>query len=220
MPRQRFSANFNLEPNLPRSAQDGEASPSDAGKPDAEKTKAHPAKPANPEKAAIDDLFSAAYEELRHMAAAVRNRSDAAAPLSPTTLVHEAWIKFAGAKASAFQSEMHFKLTAARAMRQILVEAARRRDSRKRGGNGQVIFVTFDDFAEPIRCDRQILDLNDALDELEKLDERQARIVECRFFGGLEITEIAERMNVSTTTVVRDLRAAKAWLASRLRRTA
>ena len=86
-----------------------------------------------PDRRAIDDFFSAAYEELRRIAMSVRHK-DAQAALSPSTLINEAWLKLANSPGLTFASPLHFKLTAARAMRQTLVEAARRRDARKRGG--------------------------------------------------------------------------------------
>src|SRR5678815_3791788 len=94
------------------------------------------------ERRALDDLFSAAYEELRRLAASVR-RNDPAATLSPTALVNEAWLKLADSPSVADTSPLHFKRIAARAMRQVLVEAARRRTADKRGGGAAV--VTFDD---------------------------------------------------------------------------
>jgi RNA polymerase sigma factor (TIGR02999 family) len=138
------------------------------------------------------------------------------ATLNPTALVNEAWLKLAASRASEFESVLHFKLTAARAMRQILVEAARRHASDKRGG-GEVMFVVFDEMTTPVRCDRQIMALNDSLDELALLNPRQALLVESRYFGGLEAAEIAALLKVSEATVSRDWRAAKAWLGAEIR---
>jgi RNA polymerase sigma factor (TIGR02999 family) len=170
-----------------------------------------------PDPRPVDDLFSATYEELRRLAAFVkRNRGHA--PLSPTTLVNEAWIKLATSQTLQFESALHFKLTAARAMRQILVEAARRQAAHKRGGDGEAIFVTFDDSSAPVRCDRQLLALHDSLDELARLNSRQASVVESRYFGGMDIAEIAMLLAVSEATVLRDWRAAKAWLGAEIGR--
>src|SRR6478752_9918010 len=101
--------------------------------------------PESGDRRALDGLFSAAYEELRRLAATVR-RNDPAATLSPTALVNEAWLKLADSPAVARTSPLHFKRIAARAMRQVLVESARRRNAGKRGGD--VVFVTFDDSFE------------------------------------------------------------------------
>lgn len=171
-----------------------------------------------PGRHALDDVFSATYEELRRLASAVK-RSDSNASLTPTTLVNEAWLRLRSSPEFAFESALHFKRIAARAMRQILIESARRRHARKRGGDGSAIFVTLDDTtAETIAAtDKELLAVDAALDELVRLSPRQAQVVECRFFGGLEIPEIAQLLDISEATVLRDWRAAKAWLARQIR---
>jgi RNA polymerase sigma-70 factor, ECF subfamily len=163
----------------------------------------------------LDYLFSVAYEELRRLASAVR-RADPSATLNPTALVNEAWLKLAVSPRLAATSRLHFKRIAARAMRQVLVEAARRRNADKRGGGGTSI-VTFDEAHTTMTCGRELLGLDTALDELARIQPRQAMMVESRFFGGLEIAEIAELLEVSEATTLRDWRAAKAWLAHTLR---
>ncbi len=165
---------------------------------------------------ALDRLFSATYEELRRLASSVR-RGDPSATLNPTALVNEAWIKMVKLPEIAATSRLHFKRIAARAMRQILVEAARRRNAGKRGG-GQEITVSFDDsYQKSPSCGKDLLRLDEALDELARMNPRQAALVESRFFGGLDIPETATLLDVSETTVLRDWRAAKAWLAHELR---
>ena len=166
------------------------------------------------ERRALDDLFSAAYEELRRLAASVR-RNDPAATLSPTALVNEAWLKLADSPAVAQTSPLHFKRIAARAMRQVLVEAARRRTADKRGGGAAV--VTFDDAIGSMTTADDVLGLDAALEALAKLEPRQALMVESRFFGGLDVAETAQLLDVSEATVLRDWRAAKAWLSRELR---
>jgi RNA polymerase sigma factor (TIGR02999 family) len=164
----------------------------------------------------VDQLFSLAYEELRRLASSVK-RGDPSSTLSPTALVNEAWMKLANSRGLEAASPLHFKRIAARAMRQLLVEAARRRHAHKRGGDG-AIFVTFDDSIHSAATgEEELLALEDALTELSKLEPRQAAIVESRFFGGLEISEIAKLLTISEATVLRDWRAAKAWLGQRLR---
>jgi RNA polymerase sigma factor (TIGR02999 family) len=166
---------------------------------------------------ALDELFSASYEELRRLAASVR-RDDPAATLNPTALVNEAWLKLAASLQLVPESRVHFKRIAARAMRQVLIEAARRRQAHKRGGGAAL--VTFDDALDQrtARAD-ELLALDAALEELAQLSPRQAQLVESRFFGGLDVAETAELLGVSEATVLRDWRAAKAWLARELRRT-
>jgi RNA polymerase sigma factor (TIGR02999 family) len=158
---------------------------------------------------ALDELFSVTYEELRRLAATVKG-GDPSATLNPTALVHEAWLKLAKSPAFATTSPLHFKRIAARAMRQVLVEAARRRHSQKRAGSGEMIVT-------PDSSPRDVLALEEILQELERIDPRQALLVESRFYGGLNAAEIAELLQVSEVTVHRDWRAVKAWLAHRLR---
>jgi RNA polymerase sigma factor (TIGR02999 family) len=164
----------------------------------------------------LNYLFSATYEELRRLASSVR-RGDPSATLNPTALVNEAWMKMAKSPEIAATSRLHFKRIAARAMRQILIEAARRRNARKRGG-GLDVTVSFDDsYQKAPSCGEELLRLDRALDELARMNPRQAALVESRFFGGLDIPETATLLNVSEATVLRDWRAAKAWLAHELR---
>ena len=165
---------------------------------------------------ALDHLFSVTYEELRCLAETVR-RNDPNTTLNPTPLVKEAWLRLSKSPKCAATSALHFKRIAARAMRQVLVEAARRRSSNKRGG-GPGLTVTFDEaVAKRPSGGEEILALNTALDSLARMNPRQAVMVESRFFGGLDIPETAALLNVSEATVLRDWRAAKAWLAHELR---
>jgi RNA polymerase sigma factor (TIGR02999 family) len=173
---------------------------------------------ATPEqRRALDELFSLTYEELRRLASCVR-RGDPSATLTPTVLVNEAWIKLSNSPELGSASRLHFKRIAARAMRQLLIEAARRRHSSKRGGEDDVTVVTYDESMLPVTtCGKELLALDAALDELARIEPRQALMVESRFFGGLDVTETAALLNVSEATILRDWRAAKAWLAQALR---
>lgn len=171
---------------------------------------------SRPDRKALDDLFSVTYEELRRLAAAMK-RDDPCATLTPTALVNEAWLKLASSPGFALASPLHFKRIAARAMRQVLVEAARRRAAHKRGGVLEANIV-LDDLVKDISPgEHNILALDDALLELERLEPRQAMLVESRFFGGLDVMETAELLGVSEATVHREWRAARAWLKHRLR---
>lgn len=170
------------------------------------------------ERSTLDELFSVTYEELRQLAANVR-RDYPGATLNPTALVNEAYMKLVGSLRITPMSELHFKRIAARAMRQVLVEAARRRSAGKRGGGAPV--VTFDEGVAVGPGDstaEEVLALDSALDDLARLNPRQARMVEYRFFCGLNLKETAEALEVSESTVDRDWRAARAWLARELRR--
>jgi len=168
------------------------------------------------EKQALDDLFSLVYEELRRLASFVR-RNEAGATLNSTALVHEAWLKLKDSPHLAATSLPHFKAIAAKAMRQVLVDEARRRNAQKRGGAGEVSFVAVGDSSEEIdSCDEELLALDLALEELARLNPRQAQVVEKRFFGGLNVAEVADLLGVSESVIERDWRAAKAWLACRI----
>ncbi len=165
---------------------------------------------------ALDDLFSVTYEELRRLAASVK-RGDQSATLSPTALVNEAWLKLASSPRFASTSRLHFKRIAARAMRQVLVEAARRRHANKRGGPDANVVPLDDSNDAASWTGEDVLALDRALDELARIEPRQALMVESRFFGGLDTTETAALLEVSEATILRDWRAAKAWLAHELR---
>lgn len=169
-----------------------------------------------PERGTLDELFSVTYEELRRLASSVK-RGDQSVTLTPTALVNEAWLKLANSPRFASTSQLHFKRIAARAMRQVLVEAARRRNAHKRGGP-EFIVVPIDDARDGgTVAGKDVLALDRALDELAKIEPRQALMVESRFFGGLDVVETAEMLDVSEATILRDWRAAKAWLAHELR---
>jgi RNA polymerase sigma factor (TIGR02999 family) len=172
--------------------------------------------PGLDEQGNLDDLFAATYEELRHLASAVKGR-DRSVTLNPTALVHEAWIKLSGSAGLAAMSKLHFKRMAARAMRQVLIDSARRRNTLKRGSDP--LLVTIDAFeAQTMAVGAELLALDGVLEELARMNQRQAMIVENRFFGGLEFGEIAELLKISEATVFRDWRVARAWLAQEFRR--
>jgi RNA polymerase sigma factor (TIGR02999 family) len=163
----------------------------------------------------LDVVYSAAYEELRRLARSVKNSWPACA-LTPSTLVHEAWLKLAKSSTMSRYSELQFKYIAAQAMYEILVDVARRNSALKRGG--KEILVALDDSMDlSVSCGSDILALRDALEELTELSPRQSEIVKSRFFGGLTEAEIASVFEVSKATAGRDWRSAKAWLKSKIR---
>jgi RNA polymerase sigma factor (TIGR02999 family) len=164
----------------------------------------------------LDYLFSLTYEELRRLAATIR-RSDPGVTLNTTALVNEAWLKLAHAPQFSSTSPLHFKRIAARAMRQLLVEAARRRNADKRGGGAPAIVLDAAAAQVGPASEAKLLVLEAALVELGRVSPRQAMMVEARFFGGLTTTETASLLNVSEATMMRDWRAARAWLARKLR---
>lgn len=160
--------------------------------------------------------YSLAYEELRRLAASVL-AGEVFATISPTTLVHEVWLKLKGSRPIQAESELHFKRIVARAMRQVLVDAARRRNSAKHGGG--LVLVSFDEELDaPASTDEQFLALDGALTELGRCYPRQAEMIESRYFAGLSVPETAVLLGVSEATVNRDWRTARAWLAAELLR--
>lgn len=157
-------------------------------------------------------LFSVVYDELRKLAAATLRTERPGHTLQPTALVHETYLRLAHEPASRWQDRGHFFAVAALAMRRILVDHARGRNALKRGG-GTLDAPRPDAIANPSAeagVDYVLLDL--ALERLAALDQRQARIVELRFFAGLSVEETAEAVGASTRTVKRDWQMARAWL--------
>ena len=164
----------------------------------------------------VDELFSLTYEHLRRLASQVGD-GRAGITLNPTALVNEAYLKLSGSLSATPESSLHFKRIAARAMRQVIVEAVRRRSAMKRGGD--LRFVTMDE--EMIRLGEDagnVVALDAALDEFGALFPRQARMVEYRYFGGYDVAETAVLLGVSEATIARDWRVARAWLSARLGR--
>jgi RNA polymerase sigma factor (TIGR02999 family) len=152
-----------------------------------------------------------AYEELRALAANLlrgRRRVDV---MRATSLVHEAWLRLAPHGGMSVRGRGHFLAIAARAMRHVLVDNARREHALKRGGDRQRVAL-FDDVAGAREPDPDVLAVDEALTRLSRLDPRKGRVVELRFFGGLELEETAEVLGVSLATVKRDWVLAKAWL--------
>jgi len=165
----------------------------------------------------LDVRFSLAYEELRRMARGIIH-GEGVRDLSATTLVNEAWLKLSSATELSPVDHLHFRRIVAQAMRFILVDASRRRSSKIRGGDD--VAVTFDEalyYGSSFRLGPELLELNAALDLLATFSPRQAELIEARFFGGMTAEEMVQVFDVSESTVVRELRMAKAWLARELR---
>jgi len=164
---------------------------------------------------ALDRLIPVVYDRLRALA----HQRLAAAPgehsLNTTGLVHEAYLRFVESSGATFQSRDHFLAIAAGVMRNVLVDHARARVAAKRGGGAALLELREDAWVTGVDLDR-VEDLDEALKRLELLDERQARMIEQRYFGGLSLEEIASAMDLSLATVKRDLRSARAWLATEL----
>lgn len=163
---------------------------------------------------AHERLLALVYDELRRVARA-RLRSEARDhTLQPTALVHEAYLRLLGARASP-QNRAHLFAMSARLMRQVLVDHARRRKADKRGSGATTMTLT-DAVPSPQSPVVDLLVLDEALTQLGELDERLSQVVELKCFGGLSIAEMASSLNVSAATVERDWAMAKAWLFERL----
>jgi RNA polymerase sigma factor (TIGR02999 family) len=167
-------------------------------------------------RAAEELLIPLVYDELRHIAS-IRLRGEAANhSLQPTALVHEAYIRLTRLREVDWQSRSHFFAVSATVMRRILVDHARANQARKRGDGLGTITLNDAVFSTPER-EPEVLALDEALDRLAELDERQSKIVELRFFAGMSDEETAHVLGVSSRTVKRDWRAAKAWLFAELK---
>jgi RNA polymerase sigma-70 factor, ECF subfamily len=164
--------------------------------------------------AAARNLLPLVYDELRELAAGIFRSQNAAHTLQPTALVHEAWLRLSRTPRFELRSRAEFRALAAGAMRHVLADHARRRRADKRGGGlNRTTFVEVPDSSgsEPV----DLVALDDVLEQLAEVDPRQLRIVELRFFGGLDVEEVAGALSLSKTTVEREWRAARAWLGAR-----
>ena len=158
-------------------------------------------------------MFVVVYNELRQLAARKLRGERNDHTLSTTALVHEAWLELNKLNRIQWQNRGHFLAVAAQAMRRILIDYAVARGRQKRGG-GQVVVSLDDGDALAIAHDRadELVELEEALERLQAINERQAKVVECRFFGGMSVEETADALNVSPATVKREWAIARAWL--------
>lgn len=163
------------------------------------------------ERGALDRIFALVYEELHARAGRELHHGAKGETLSPTVLVHEVYLKLADAAPLAVADRHHFFALAARAMRQIIIDNARRSLARKRGSGARAVTFDVPDLSSRLEA-ADLLSLDRALTELSELDERLARMVELRFFAGLSVEQTAEAMDVSPRTVKRDWRKARAFL--------
>lgn len=163
------------------------------------------------DRGAFDELVPRVYGELKRVAARQLRRERRDSTIDGTSLVHEAYLRLVNETGVEWAGRAHFYAVAARAMRQALVDHARRRGARKRGGDwGRVVLRS--DHAVRETADDELLELDEALERLGRLDETQRRVVECRFFAGMTDAEVAEALGVSERTVGREWTKARAWL--------
>lgn len=170
------------------------------------------------DKEALNKFLPLVYNELRKLASNYLHAEYGNRTIQTTELVHEAYIKLIGGKNISWQNKAHFFGIAANSMRQILVDMARKRKSQKRGGNRTKISL-FEDLIIMDDGDDKLLALDEAMKKLELLDEKLCKIVELRYFSGLTISETAEVLNTSASTIKREWNVAKAWLYRELSRT-
>lgn len=168
------------------------------------------------DRAALDALFPLLYDELHRLAGSQRRQWQGNYTLNTTALVHEAYLKLVQQEEVHWKDRAHFFAMAAKAMRHILINYARDQQTHKRGGGNERVSMA-DAEREALgsmseEAIHELLALDDALHQLEKLNLRQSQVVECRFFAGLSVEETAEALGTSTATVKRDWRLASIWL--------
>ncbi|MCG6924202.1 MAG: sigma-70 family RNA polymerase sigma factor [Acidobacteria bacterium] len=164
--------------------------------------------------ARAETLFPVVYDELRRLARSYMSREPAGHTLQPTALVHEAYLKLVDQTRADWKGKTHFFAVGARVMRRLLVDHARQRGAEKRGAGWQHVTLSGAVGSDPGErlAPERLLDLNAALERLAGLDEREARVVTLRYFGGLTVEQVAEVLGVSRRTVDNDWRHAQAWL--------
>ena len=159
---------------------------------------------------AIDAVIPLVYDELKKLARSHLRREAGAVPLETTALVHEAFLKLANGRHPSYENRAHFYGIASRLMRQVLVDSARARAAEKRGAGMEIAIAEVREWG--MQPNRSVLALDDALQQLERVDPRKAQLIEMRYFGGMTAHESALALNESVHTVRRELRLAQAWL--------
>jgi RNA polymerase sigma factor (TIGR02999 family) len=170
------------------------------------------------DKQALQALIPVVYKELKRLAHYHLQAERADHTLQSTALVHEVYLRLLGNQPPGLQNRAHFIAVASRLMRQILVDYARTRQAQKRDGGCKIVFEEL--AALPVTADADLLALDSALDELSRIDERQGKIVEMKFFGGMSAPEISQVLGISRATVDRDWTTARVWLHRQMSRTA
>jgi len=166
---------------------------------------------------ALAQLTAVVYDELHRIASRHMRAERDGHMLQTTALLNEAYVKLVDCSQVRWQNRAHFFAMAAQLMRRILVDFARSSGYQKRGGDWRRVTLA-DEIHDGVAADNDIVAIDEAVDALAEFDSRKARVVELRFFGGLNHEEIAEALQISTDTVTRDWKAAKAWLARELKR--
>ncbi len=160
----------------------------------------------------MEDLYTLVYDELRRIAGGKLRAERAGHTLCTTALVNEAWVELAKLDRIKWQNRSHFLAIAAQAMRRVLIDYAVARRAQKRGSGRPIESLEDDAFAVVQERASEFIELDEALQRLMQINERHARIVECRFYGGMSIEETADALGISPATVKRDWMLARAWL--------
>jgi RNA polymerase sigma-70 factor, ECF subfamily len=164
----------------------------------------------------VNQILPHIYDELRRLASSYLRRERSNHTLQPTALVHEAYMKLIDQSRVKWQNRAHFFGIAAQVMRRILMDHARKHTAEKRGGEAELLPIEEEILIVSHDKSAELIALDDALQQLSEIDERKAKIVELRYFGGLSIEETAEVLGVSVPTINREWRMAKAWLYSEI----
>ena len=167
------------------------------------------------DRAAMDRVFALVYDELRKLAHGQLSRAPAGDTISTTVLIHEAYLRLVEQDRADFSDRVHFYAYAARVMRTILVDYARSRGAKKRGGGWRAVELDGSELPVDTQADL-VMSVDEALTRLSSADERLARVVECRFFGGMTEPETAQALGVTDRTIRRDWLKARAWLHAEL----
>jgi RNA polymerase sigma-70 factor (ECF subfamily) len=170
------------------------------------------------DKQAAAHLLPLVYGELRRVAAGMMRGERPGHTLQPTAVVHEAYMRLLAGAHPTLQNRAHFFALAARAMRQVLVDHARRKLAEKRGGDARVQVEFEENIALTVQQSEELLAVHEAIEQLEKLDARQARIVEMHYFAGNAVEEIATALEIGARTVKRELQSARLFLKQQLNR--
>ncbi len=168
------------------------------------------------DQAELENIFSLLYKDIRSLAGSISNQEYDSITVQPTELVHDLYIKLIDQKKASFNSKKHFFWIASRCIRQLLVDRARKRNTQKRGGEGHLKTLEPEQISNSEHLE-ELLAVDELVEQLQSLDERAARIVEMKFFGGMSVSQIAEVLEVSEKTVKRDWKKAKLWIYTKIK---
>ena len=168
--------------------------------------------------AALNQLFELVYDELHMVAKKHRGQWNGAETLNTVALIHETYLKLWQHQPANIENRRHFFAIASKAMRQILINYAEKRSARKRGGEYTPVETDSLDFIADDNAAEELLEMHETLNRLERINERQSKVFECRFFGGMTVEDTAFALDISSATVKRDWQAACNWIYKELNR--